>query len=661
MPPFHDSAIPVLSDLRRRFPHAPFLALGQTVWWDEPMKAVLRRVLDDTGLGGPMVLGVHDTDYFARAHVQRAGRSRFMLLPHNDGETKDLWSAAGEISRLFGSETFPTRHDFLRHGVPFDRLVRAAGVTRTEFLNRTTEAWGWRGLVYTGSRDLIVHRLPLKEVGDGVEEMLRWGFEGTVATIVDQCCRNEARQFAESLLDQVRCYRRDNPDANLTDLYQSFFPRLIHLLLGAEPQDTTVCCTSHLLRFNPQTATLPRFEVLDRFLDPATAKIAREAYNHAVAGAEIYPLDRFGLGALPFDVVVPNHGRGTLRVTLRAIHVETREPLRIPLTQPVHDVGELARVLSAEIGDEVVLVGKAVALISMLAREFIFVFNEEGSAYVRLTRKMNDHFAENGIDLKLHPILRLRYRTWDALEVGQSSLKLPEHLKSAIGVEDIPAPELAARWEDWMIKQQRLLEQVSEIRSPRALLRFLAGRAEGHWEALSADYAARKMALKQAASEAAAIQAEVNALYGRLAEVKLGIVATERAKGDHFRSTTEWTKADEVQRAEFTAGLEALLDERRQILSSISELKSKRLEVERGGDAGKARIRASEIEVQAEMARLQLIRNAILTIRGLPHTQHRPSAWWIPMIDRTGHWFRRIVETTEFYPEPLVTESPVAS
>jgi len=661
MPPFHESAITVLKELRERFPEAPFLALGQTVWWDEPMKAVLRRMLDETALGGAMVLGVHDTDYFAKARVQRAGRSRFMLLPHNDGETKDLWSAAGEVSRLFGSETFPTRHDFLRHGVPFDRLVRAQGTTRIEFLNRTTEAWGWRGLVYTGSRDLIVHRLPLKEVGDGIEEMLRWGFDGTITSIVDECCRNEARQLADSLIEQVRCYRLDNPDANLTDLYQNFFPRLFHLLLGAEPQDTTVCCTSHLLRFNPQTASLPRFKVLDQFLHPATAKLAREAYNDAVAGTEIYALDRFGLGALPFDAVVPNHGRGTLRVTLRAIHVESREPIRIPLKRPVESVGELAEVLSAEFGPDVVVVGKAVTLISMLAREFIFVFSEEGSAYVRYTRKMNDHFAANGIDLCLHPILRMKYRTWDALEVGLSSLRLPEHLKASSGKEEIQAAEIAAEWKKWVEEQQRLLDQVGTIRSPRALLRFLAGRVDGPWEALSAEYAARKIALKQAAAASAHIQAQVNAFYARLADVKGEIVATEQAKGDHFRTTTEWTDEQQEKRTGFAARLESLLEERRQLLRSIAGLKSERLELERGGETGRARVRVAEIEVEAEMARLQVIRNAILTIRGLPHSQHRPSAWWIPMVDRTGHWFRRIVETTELYTEPLLSESVQAT
>lgn len=658
MSDFDPAACRVLEELRAQYPHTSFLALGQTIWWDEPMKAVLLRMLDALGLGGRLVLGVHDTDYFAKAQISRrreGGPSRFELMAHNDGSTRDLWSAAGEISRLFGSETFPTRQDYHRYHVPLKKIAVHQGEDPARFLDEVTEAWGWRGLVYTGSRDLIVHRLPLSDMGGSVEQMLSWGFEGTHESIVDNCCREEARTLAARLLQWVQEYRSANPHQYLSGLYRYLFPRLFELLLGKVPDNIEVDCTGHLLRLTPETAGLPRFEFVDLFLNEKTRAQAARAYNEAVSGSEIYTLDRFGLGALPFDLVLPKHGRGTLRVTLRAIHVETREPLRIPLRRPINSIHELAAVLTREFGDHVTLVGKAVALVSMLAREFIFLFNEEGSGYVTRTRRMNDLLREQGVPLQMHPILRLKFSTWDSLEVGHSTIALPDHLSATFGQKQVPAQDFASQWKQVIEEQGKVLKDVEAIVRPRDLITYLHGRQGDEWAQTLEEYELQKASQRDLLKSVIERQRQVNTAYLELARVKADIVQTEKAKGDHFRSVTDWNREEERKRNEYDSRLTQLLNRRRDILAHIQSLKAERLAIERGDAMQSVRRQIESIEAQAELARLNLVRNAILTRTGLSHTQHRPSAWWLPMVDPTGRWFERIAQTTELYTQPLLS------
>lgn len=655
MTDFHPSARGVLEDLRRRYPDTKFLALGQTVWWDEPMKAVLRLMLDEMGLGGSMVLGVHDTDYFAKSHVRSGGASRFELMPHNDGSTRDLWSAAGEISRLFGSETFPTRHDFHRRHVPLKRIAASGGRDADRFIDEATEAWGWRGLVYTGSRDLIVHRLPLADMGESLDRMVAYGLDGTRETIVDGCCREEARHLSERLLQIVADYRDANPGTYLSNLYRHLFPTLFELMLGSAPRNVEVDCTGHLLILNPETAGLPRFEFVDLFLNENTRALAARAYNEAVAGSEIYTLDRFGLGALPFDLILPGHGRGTLRVTLRAIHVETRTPLRIPLERPIRSIHELAEVLTREFGDHVTLVGKAVALISMLAREFLFVFNEEGSGYVTRTRHMNDLLRAGGVPLEMHPIVRLKYRTWDAMEAAGSTLALPDHLARAFGQREIPAADFAKRWREVVHEQEGALREMEALTRPRDLMAMLARSAGEEWPERLAAYESAKSRQKELWAEAEAIQRSVDALYAELAGVKRDIEAREKVKGDHFRATREWAPEREAERDAFSREIDTLLSRRRGLLEKIAELKGRRMGIERGPEALRLREEIDRLEIEAGLGRLRIVRDAVLTCSGLPHTEHRPAAWWLPMVDRTGQWFDRVARTTEVYLQPLLS------
>ena len=653
---FHPSARVSIEELREKYPKTLFIALGQTIWWDEPMKAILRQMLDQYHPEGKMFLGVHDTDYFAKVSLLKAGKSRYELMPHNDGSTKDLWSAAGEISRLFGSESFPTRHDLTAYGIPISRLARSMSRERIEFLDQFTEAWGWRGLVYTGSRDLIVHRVPLSEVGEAIESMLRWGFMGTLENISESCCHQKAQELADNLLKLVLEFRLANPEKMLSDLYRHILPNLYELLLGHPADNIEVGCTAHLLRFNTESASLPRFDFVDLFLNENTRRLAINAYNSAVTGSEMYTLDRFGLGALPFDLVLPEYGRGTLRLTLRAIHVETRDPVRIPLRNPVHSVKELAEILSFEFGEDITLVGKAVALVSMLAKEFIFVFNEEGSMYVNRTRHMNNLMRKQGVTLMAHPILRMRYNTWDALTDSTIGLKLPEYLKQTIGDEQILSGDFAVRWRVVIAEQESILAKLKLIRSPRELMSYLTVMQGNGWKQRVERFEEAQSVLRELRVQGEALQKAVAHHYIYLKEIKRELVSTEHEMCAHFHSVENWTENEEAHRASLIKLKEGLLTQRRLLLDEISDLKNRRLSIEKGQAALGHRAAAQEIEMEAQMERLSMVRNAILTIRGLEHTQHRPSAWWIPLVDPTRSWFQRIAQTTEVYLEPLLDD-----
>lgn len=647
----------VLAALRARYPDSPFISLGQTVFWDEPMKAVLRHLLDKHELGGDMVIGVHDTDYFAKLGRVQASDKRFALMAHNDGTTRDLWSAAGEISTLFGSETFPTKHKFIGSGVPFERVVKASGEERQKFIDRITEAWGWRGLVYTGSRDLIVYQLPLKEVGDGIFEMLAWGFHNAVSQIVQGCCQKEAEAVAEEILDWCRTYRNAHPDHSLSDLYQHVLPRIYELLLGETPQAVMVSSTSKLLQLTPETAGLPRFRFADLFLRPETRALACDAYNQSVQGSEIYTLDKFGMGALPFDVIVPGRGRGTLRITPRVLFVETRNPIAIGLKQPIESIHDVARVLNAKYGNDVVLVGKAVSLVSMLAQEFLFVFNEEGSMYVHRTRKMNDLLQQNGVELEMRPILRMRYCTWDALSVGRSTLRPAPHLAATFGQQTITTPEFAASWKQVLEQQRRLCETLSQLKKPRVLLEFLAQQQPSEpWDERLTAYESARTQLSALWQQTDELTRFIREWYERLSALKTQSRELQTTRGVHYRSVAEWGPAETAQRRESACILRALNAEKSRLKVELADLKAQRRAIERGDEMTRLRQTLREIEDAAETARLHLVRNALLTIESLEHTDHRPSAWWLPMLDTSGAWFARIAETATLYTEPLITE-----
>ncbi|MEQ1934295.1 MAG: hypothetical protein ABL962_10525, partial [Fimbriimonadaceae bacterium] len=177
-----------LDELDRIAPGAPLLALGQTIFWDEPMKAGVAALANRK-----FIAGIHDTDYFAKLPGGKGGG--FKLVAHNDTTTKGLWSAAAEFSALFGSETVVSRDTFLNHGLRISKVLNG----RPNALDQETEAWGWRGLVALSDKVPITAELSLDEVRDPLRAAFEWAIETTLQAISEPD-RVVARSRAESLL-----------------------------------------------------------------------------------------------------------------------------------------------------------------------------------------------------------------------------------------------------------------------------------------------------------------------------------------------------------------------------------------------------------------------------------------------------------------------------
>jgi len=672
------SVLNALQAIRERHPDVPFLALGQTVFWDEPTKAVWRHLLDAHLPGAQMIAGVHDTDYFAKTKAHVSDAQPYVALPHNDGATRDLWSAAGELSSLFGSESVPTRAMFLKHGVPFDWLGKGYPGGKAGLLADKTAAWGWRGIVHTESHNVIAHDIPIRDIQDALLQELDWGFAASLACLADEASRAQGTRVAATVRGWVLEFLETCDDScRLSDLYQTLLPRFYALLLGEPPAHFQTTSSVSLFRFNRETCRLPRFDLVRHFLDPATRPGARAAYSKAVAGLGIYALDAFGPGAIPFDLVIPGVGRGTLRTTPAALIVETTpQETFVPLTRRITTLEQLAAITEAAFGPDAVLVGKAVTLADMIAAEHLVVFHETASGYTTATQAMNADLAAHGVNLHLHPIVRLTYPTWDALAAvsADTTFRLPPHLAATFGAETVTAQEFAARWREVAESCRLLLAESRALPSPRALLTFLEGRSDACWCDRRAEYDRAQAALREIAEHSETLRARMDEHRAEAAIWRKERQDLERRKGEDWRHTLQpllqkvRDAADEREAAQWQRQADRQVALRENAFDDPIEVARERLDatrtmlagfrrerrrLERGPEATQARALAQGIVRDAQAARLDLVRDAFLTLEGLEHTQLRPTAWWLPFLGPSGAWLEAMAAGTEARLETL--------
>jgi len=662
------SVVSVLQTIQEQYPGVPFLALGQTVFWDEPVKAVWRRLLDLYLPGAALIAGVHDTDYFAKTSAHVNDDQKFIALPHDDGQTRDLWSAAGELSALFGSESVPTRSMFLKTHVPFDWLGKGYPGGKAALYADKTAAWGWRGIVYTASGSVIAHDIPILDIKDALLEQIDWGFAESIACLENPESRANARAVAAAVRGWVLEFLETcDASCRLSDLYQMLLPRFYSLMLGSPPADFAVTASTSLFQFNRETCSLPRFGLVELFLKQETRLTARAAYNKSVGGLGMYPLEAFGPGAIPFDLVIPGIGRGTIRIAPAALIIETAPiEIFIPTATRIETLQQLAQITEEQFGSGVALVGKAITLADMIAAEHLVVFHETASAYTSATQAMNVHLAANGLPQTLYPIVRLTYPTWDALaSVPETTVfRLPPHLAATFGTETISAPEFASRWHAVPEKCRKTLTESRALSSPRSLMAYLEEHDDRCWCDLRSEYDKLLGTLKQSADHSEILRGRVDEHQEEVRIWQKERQDLERRKGEDWRRSVlpllaqpgierQMDRQEAIRAHAFDEPIDILRERITATRTLLVEFRRQRRRLERSPEAAEARSRITEIVRDAQMARLNMVRNAFLTLEGLEHTQLRPSAWWLPLVDPTGAWLNAMASGTRARLEPL--------
>ncbi|HEY3414787.1 MAG TPA: hypothetical protein VGM51_17245 [Armatimonadota bacterium] len=663
-----ESACTILRDLRAHYQGTPILTLAQTALWDDPLKALVKALLDAEAPGTRLVLGIMDTDYFSRLPKPPPGFKPFDVLPHNEGSTRDLWAAVGEMHSLLGAETPLPVHTLAEEGVRFCRVIQAANAGYdpgdcTRFIDDLTQAWGWRGLAQTKGRRLLAGDVPLRDAGDALIRQVDWALAET-----SRVAERPLGPFATRLRARVVEFVGANPDASLTDLYLDLLPGIYQTLLGYEPAGLEYARSSELLQFNRWTANRARFRPLDLFLDPRTAPIAKRHYNGAVRGGGIATLDRFGPDALPFDIAIPGHGRGTLHLSADLLHVDTDEPIDISLARPITSRRQLAIVLEDSLGPGVALLGKAVVLITMLAGEYIFLFNETGSPYVTRSCRWNALLHAEGLGLRLYPILRLGVKPWDNVSKAGGHLALPPHMARIFGEDRISATEFERRFRGAVRNAEASLKAIRRFEKPVDWMDHLAGAADGVWTDRATEYRELRAQRAQHGILIQRVNAEGARVLDDLRRVRADVSAMEQEKGQHWRACVmplrDASPRDEDEfaaamgrRAEYEARIN---DTRRKIADAEtlrSEIAVRRRELQDDPGVGERAARIRVLEGEAELEKARQVHDAWMTYQALEHSQPRPSAWWFPAVDPSGAWFRAVAESAEFRWQPLTGEA----
>ncbi len=603
----------------------PFIALGQTVFWDEQLKSMIAAAAQRHCPGLRLIAGAHDTDYFSKLPDHGAANGGFSLQSRDDDRTSEMWAAVAETAAVLGCEQPVLRSDLRAAGVPLRRLARRHPEGPRQFYHEATVAWGWRGVANHGPGRTVACDISALLVSPTVRELMDWAVDKSREVLLDQVSRDTAERLIDVVDRFIDLCRSQAGERTLTDLYLCLLGGFYHVLLGDLPPQVEVTASTELFLFTPNTWDRPRFDIVDIFLDPATREIARDAYNTVMGHSGIYRLDQFGDGAIPFDIVICGRGRGTIRVLGdRAIFDLPQGQVEAGAEREITDRETLLAAAGDRFGCMLRLVGKAVVLPIMLSREFSMILLEHASAYMPQTHRFIRLLRGAGIELDLNPIARLHLETYDAMAVADARLRLPPHMARFFEAEQVTAPEFSARWRAAVAMARVAIERLGAARAPADTLALLAEAGE-----------------------------EV----GELAREHDEVAEARRRSGERIQELNErsqalWVETKQLLRAADAQRRSPPADERRRVACERRRLIARTLELSSAPEHERLQERYHELVLEIQRRKLRVLADAHRTV-GLEISNYRPPWWWFLAIDPSGKWLRRLAETATMRFEPF--------
>ena len=633
--------------------NSPLFSFGQTVWWDEPMKVVLLLHMHQHGLHLPFVFSIHDVDYFSKLRRVFLGDEEFLIVSRNDGTTANLWASGCETAILFGSEATPTISDYNRCGIPLAELAKNYSENASDFIDKWTEAWGWKAVVHNSIRGPVTAFVRVGDVIKSMKGLLEWAVKNTI-TMIERFANTHLETANAFLMLVDRCAEKVGLNACLSNFYEEIYKSIVKMLLGFVPSQLITTNSFRFFNFNSRTCMRERFKAVDIFISPHTRQLATEAYDEVAPAIGAWRLNEFGHGALPFELLSEDFGRGTICVDGNWLIIRTpTRRIEAKSNEPLVSRKALAMLIEESFGSKCALIGKALITPLMLCSEGVMVLSETGSAYMDSTKRLVAKLADAGIRVSLRPILRVCYSTFDAIRNSNLKLTLPKHIAKFVGEEILNASDFANAWHGSVKEARRVVERMctsASLDSTFDLLRLYDEQPEYEQvDSLKSEFEDTSLQLHELGAELNELIQRCKALKNEERKLIQKLISAERyaselkqmmARMNEHHLADKWEALKE-ERMNTLSKLRQLHDMLNSLRSERRRLFQRLLQRAYSEGAEKLRQARKEQTIRLQFRRLSVAREALLAAV-VTYSHFRPCAWWLPILDPTGEWWRSV-------------------